>query len=117
MKYLKQFAVIVTISLMGELLNYILPLPVPASIYGLVIMFFCLSLKIIKVSDVKETSAFLIGMLQLMFIPAGVGLIASWDIVQKNFLALSVLIVASTLLVFLVSGRVTQHFLSRKEGM
>ena len=41
MKYVKQFGIILLISFAGEALNYLLPLPVPASIYGLVLMFLC----------------------------------------------------------------------------
>ena len=42
MKYLKQFLIILSISLVGELLKYLLPLPIPASIYGMVILFVAL---------------------------------------------------------------------------
>ena len=48
MKYVKEFGIILIVSLVGELLNYFLPLPVPASIYGLALMFLCLMLGIIK---------------------------------------------------------------------
>ena len=48
MKYVKEFGIILIVSLVGELLNHFLPLPVPASIYGLVLMFLCLMLGIIK---------------------------------------------------------------------
>lgn len=51
MKYVKEFGIILIVSLVGELLNYFLPLPVPASIYGLVLMFLCLMLGVIKLSD------------------------------------------------------------------
>ena len=46
MKYVKQFGIILLISFAGEALNYLLPLPVPASIYGLVLMFLCLQLRV-----------------------------------------------------------------------
>ena len=59
MKYVKEFGIILIVSLVGELLNYFLPLPVPASIYGLVLMFLCLMLGIIKLSDVHDTACFM----------------------------------------------------------
>ena len=46
MKFLKQFTIILIVSFIGEILNHLIPLPVPASIYGLVIMFACLKFKI-----------------------------------------------------------------------
>ena len=54
MKYVKQFGVILLISLVGELLNYLLPLPVPASIYGLVLMLLGLRLGVIRLTDVRS---------------------------------------------------------------
>ena len=74
MKYIKQFLIILLISFIGEGLNYLIPAPIPASIYGMVILFVCLCTKIIKLDDVKDTGLFLIEIMPLMFIPAGVGL-------------------------------------------
>ena len=78
MKYLKQFLIILVISLIGEILNKLLPLPVPASIYGMVILFAGLLSGIIKLESVKEAGSFLIEIMPVMFIPAGVGLMSSW---------------------------------------
>lgn len=66
MKYVKEFGIILIVSLVGELLNYFLPLPVPASIYGLVLMFLCLMLGVIKLSDVHDTACFLIEIMPIM---------------------------------------------------
>ena len=75
LKYLRQFGIILAIAFAGEILNHIIPLPVPASIYGIVILFFCLQFRILKVSAVKEVSSFLIEIMPVMFIPAAVGLL------------------------------------------
>ena len=120
MKYIKQFAIILVVSLLGEGLNYLIPLPIPASIYGLVLMLLALGLKIIPVESVKETSVFLIEIMPLMFIPAAVGLIESTDLLRSNLLAYVVITVVSTFLVMFVSGRVTQaverHDQKKKEA-
>ena len=84
MKYLQQFGIILAVSFVGELLNYAIPLSIPASIYGLVLMFVCLCMKWIKLEDVKETAVFLIEIMPLMFIPAAVGLITSWNIIRPK---------------------------------
>ena len=60
MKYLKQFLIIIAISMIGEILKYLLPLPVPASIYGMVILFVGLMTGIIKLESVREAGKFLI---------------------------------------------------------
>ena len=74
MKYLKQFLIIAAVSFAGELLKWLIPLPISASVYGVVLMFLCLALHIIKVEDVRETALFFIEIMPVMFIPAAVGL-------------------------------------------
>ena len=108
MKYLKQCTIILAIALLGELLNHFLALPIPGSIYGIVILFILLSTKVIKVDQIKDTASFLIEIMPVMFIPAAVGIINVWDIVKDNIITYSILIVVSTILVMGVSGLVTQ---------
>lgn len=108
MKHLKQFLIILTVSFIGEILNRFVPLPVPASIYGIVIMFLCLLLKIIKLEQVKDAADFLIAIMPVMFIPAAVGLIDSYATIKHNILAYVVVIFVSTVVVMAVSGLVTQ---------
>lgn len=115
MRIIRQFTIILAVSFAGEILNYLIPLPIPASIYGLVIMFLCLRFKLIKISDVKETSGFLIEIMPLMFIPAAVGLITSWDILKTDLAAYIVITVVTTFAVMVVSGRVTQSIIRREE--
>ena len=113
MKYIRQVGIIILISFIGELLHFLIPLPVPASIYGLVIMLVCLVSGIIKVSDVKETSSFLIDIMPMMFIPAAVGLMYSWDIIRPQLFVYLVIVVVSLVTVMAVSGRVTQSVIRR----
>ena len=118
MKFIKQFAIIAFISLIGEALGHIIPLPVPASIYGVVILFLALECKIIPLAAVKETGLFLVSILQILFIPATVGLIDTWDVFAPNWFAYTVIIILSTFMVMLISGKVTQFIISlskRKE--
>lgn len=117
MKYVKQFAMILLVSFVGELLNYLLPLPVPASIYGLVLMLVCLLTGIIKLDAVRDTACFLIEIMPIMFIPPAVGLMASWDVIQANLVAYLVIAVVTTIVVMAVSGLVTQAVLKKgKKG-
>ena len=96
MKYVKEFGIILIVSLVGELLNYFLPLPVPASIYGLVLMFLCLMLGVIKLSDVHDTACFLI---------------------QANLVAYLIIAAVTTIVVMAMSGLVTQAVLKKgKKG-
>ena len=83
MKYLKQFLIIILVSCIGEILNYYIPLPIPASIYGLVLMLLLLCLKIIPLGAVKDGAEFLINIMPVMFIPAAVGLLEAWGKEEK----------------------------------
>ena len=113
MKYLKQFGIIMFISFIGEMLNRVISLPVPASIYGIVILFLCLEFKIIKVESIKETSKFLIDIMPIMFVPAAVGLIETWGMLKTSLVSYMVITVVGTFVVMIISGWVTQlaiHF-------
>ena len=113
MKYIREFGIIIVISLIGELLNYLIPLPIPSSIYGLVIMFLCLHFKIVKIADVKKTAVFLIEIMPLMFIPAAVGLLDSWSVLRPTIVPVIVITVLTTIIVMVVTGRVTQNVIRK----
>ncbi len=98
---------------MGETLNELIPLPIPASIYGMVILFIALELKIIPLNAVKETSAFLIEIMPIMFIPAAVGLMNSWDILRPAWLQYLIITIVTTIMVMIVSGKITQALICR----
>ena len=114
MKYVKQFAIILIISFVGEALNRIVPLPIPGSIYGLALMFLCLKLKIISLKDVHETSSFLVEIMPLLFIPAAVGMMSTWHILKPVLLPFGIIIVISTLCVMVTTGRVTQWLITKQ---
>ena len=115
MKYLKQFMIILAISFVGEILNYFIDLPIPGSIYGMVILFILLELGIIKVEQVREVSVFLIAVMPIMFIPAGVGLMEKWGLISVIWLPLIGTIVISTVIVMGVTGRVTQFVINHSK--
>ena len=117
MKYLKQFLIILAVSFIGEILNKFIPLPVPASIYGIVIMFLCLLTGITKLNQVKDAADFLIAIMPVMFIPAGVGLIDSYGIIKDSILAYAVVTLVSTVVVMAVSGIITQYVIKIERGM
>lgn len=114
MKYLKQFIIIMLVSCIGELLYYLLPLPIPATIYGLVIMLGLLIFKIVPLNAVKETAEFLIEIMPVMFIPAGVGLIVYWPQLKDVLVPICVIIIVSSILVMLVTGKISDLLIHRK---
>ena len=105
MKYIKQFAIIILISLIGEILAEVLPFTIPASVYGLFVMLLALCLKIIKPAHVKETSDFLMDVMPIMFVPASVGLMVSWGMLKEILVPVLIVSVLGTLVVMIVSGK------------
>ena len=108
MKYLKQFLIILAISLIGEILKSVLSLPVPASIYGMVIMFVLLLTGVLKLEQVRDVGRFLIEIMPVMFIPAGVGLMSSWKVLEPVLLPVSVITVITIFTVMGATGIVSQ---------
>ena len=111
MKFIKQFGIILAISFIGEIMNYLIPLPVPASIYGLVLMLLCLHFGIVHIDSVKYSGKFLIEIMPLMFIPAAVGLIESWKTIGSKIGTYLIITVLSTIFVMIVAGHTTQAFI------
>lgn len=113
MKYLIQFGIILAVSFVGEILSSLIDLPIPASIYGIIIMFILLCTKIIKLEQVKEVSIFLIEIMPVMFIPAAVGLLETWGVLSENLVPYITITIISTILVMGVSAKVTEIVCSR----
>ena len=109
MKFLRQFGIILLLSALGEGLHALLPLPVPASVYGLVLMLAALMTGIIKVGQVEETADFLIEIMPVMFVPAGVGLITAWSTLKPICVPVLIMTFISTVIVMVVTGKVTQR--------
>ena len=118
MKFLRQFMIILLLSFLGEVLKMFIPLPIPASVYGLVIMLIALLTHIIKLDQVKEAAEFLIEIMPVMFIPAGVGLLTAWGILKPVCVPIILITVITTVVVMIVTGRVTQAVIrmDRKKG-
>ncbi len=108
MKLLKQFLIILAISFVGEVLKYVLPLPVPASIYGMVILFIGLLTGLIPLESVRDAGKYLIEIMPVMFIPAGVGLMSSWGTLKPVLLPVSIITVVALITVMGATGRVSQ---------
>lgn len=115
MKYLRQFVIILGVSFLGEVFRVILPLPIPASVYGLICMLILLKSGILKVGQVKEASKFLIEIMPVMFVPAAVGLMESWNSLREVLIPVAIITAVTTVLVMAVTGKVTQGMMNREK--
>lgn len=116
MKFLRQFMIILLLSFLGEVLKMFIPLPIPASVYGLVLMLVCLMTGVLKTSQVKDAAFFLIEIMPVMFIPAAAGLIDSWKVLQTLLLPILVITVVITIFVMVVTGKIAQ-MIAQKRGI
>lgn len=111
LRYIKQFGIILVISLMGELLNELLPFSIPGSIYGLFIMLLALITGVVKVNQVKDVSDFLLDIMPILFIPSTVGLMVSWNVLKEILVPVLLVCILGTVIVMGVTGRVTQSLI------
>lgn len=116
MKYMRQFFLIMVVTGIGEILKLILPFPIPASVYGLVVMLGLLLSGKLHLSQVKETGEFLIEIMPLMFIPSAVGLLDSWPMLRPMLVPFVAISVVTTFLVMGTAGKVTDLLLAKKGG-
>lgn len=119
MKHIRQFGIILFISLAGEVIHLFVPLPVPASIYGLILMLLGLNTKLIPLEAVENVSNFLLEIMPMLFIPAAVGLLDSWGSLQPIIIPFLVITLLSTVIVMVMTGKVTQFFIEtdkKKKG-
>ena len=116
MNFLRQFMIILLLSFLGEVLKMFIPLPIPASVYGLVLMLVCLMTGVLKTSQVKDAAFFLIEIMPVMFIPAAAGLIDSWKVLQPLLLPILVITVVITVFVMVITGKVAQ-MIAQKRGI
>lgn len=113
MKYLSQILIIVGFTLTGEALQQIIPLPIPASVYGLALLFGALCLKLLKAEQVKDAGAFLTSILPILFVSPAVGIVDNWGLIRNDLLPIVLLLLGSTALTFGISGRLTQRLLKK----
>lgn len=117
MKYLRQATVLAAVTFAAELIHYLLPLPVPASIYGLVLLFLLLKTGVLKLSDVEDVGNFLLEIMPLILVPASVSFIDAMDTIQAMLVPVLVMGFLGTILVLFVTGHVAQWVgRRRKEG-
>ena len=114
MKYLKQVLIILAFTLAGELLAKAIPLPVPAAIYGFILLFAALCCGVLKPTAIDRTADFLISLMPLLFVAPAVGILEYFDLLAPQILTFIAIVAASTFLTFAVAGLVTQLF--RKGG-
>ena len=115
MRYLKQFGIILGISFLGEIFYHLIPLPIPASIYGLILLFTLLKTGILKLSQIEDVGGLLLELMPLLLVPTSVSFINSLDAMKAMLLPVLLSGLVGTMIVMFVTGRVTQWRIRKRE--
>ena len=116
MKYVKEAGIIFGMSAAGEILNQLLPFPVPAGVYGLFLLLICLVIGVVKLEMLEVTANWMLDAMPIMFLPACVGIMESFGELKAVLVPFVVIAVVSTVLVMSVTGLVAQWIIRRKGG-
>lgn len=115
MSLIFQFLRIILFCFLGELCHDFLPLPIPASVYGLMLLLAALRFGVVKLEQVRTAALFLTGIFPLLFVPAAAGVMDLWADLQAMLVPVLLALIPITILVMTVSGCVTQRLAERKE--
>ncbi len=115
MKYVKEIVIIFGITMVGELLNMFIPLPVPAGVYGLFILLGGLCTKVISLSDVEVTGNLLLDLMPVMFIPAAVGIIDKIEELKVIMIPMLIITFVTTFIVMTITGKTAEWIIKRQK--
>ena len=112
--FLRGFLLILLFLSFGKLISAYLPVPFPASIIGLILLFIALSTSLVKVHWITMSGNFILKYMALLFIPIGVGLLNYFDLIVSHWLVIVLSLLFTTLFIMFVVGHFYQY-LSKKE--
>lgn len=114
MKYLFQICVIMIFVFIGELLGYLIPLPIAGSIYGLVLLFIALVTGVVKLSWVSDVADWLHGVMPLFFVAPAVAIIDVWADIADIWWKLVLLLVAAYVVTMITTGITADKLIRRR---
>lgn len=112
MKYLRQMLIILATYFIGQIIQVLFGLPVPGSVIGLILLFIALEKEIIKPEMIEDTCEFLLSNMSFLFIPAGVGLLTSLNVLKGHWVGFMAILIFSTVIVWVITVSVVK-WLSR----
>lgn len=119
MKIIKQFGIIFGICWISKIVEYFLPIDFPASVIGMILLFFLLLTGVLKVTHIQEKSDFLLSNMAFFFVPAGVSVINYFDLLKSTALQLVIICIISTIITFAVTAysiKLTMALMNRRKS-
>ena len=114
MNYLKEFVILCVCLMLGVVTRHLINFPIPEAVYGMLYLFIAFSVGIIEPDDVKKTSNGILQNLAILFVPAGVGIINSYDEIRGKALLLIGLVVLGTAVTMGLTGKIIEILQRRK---
>lgn len=117
MKVFNQLVIILSIWVIGEYISSFIQgiILIPGSIVGMLLLFLLLQFKVLDLSSIENVSGFFLDNMAIFFIPAGVSLIKSLDLIRENVLVLLLVICLSTLIVMYTTGIIVEKMIKRRK--
>lgn len=104
LKCLTSAGIILAFLLLGKAIQWLTSLPIPGSIFGLLLLFLALNLRFISTEQLMPSANLLLNYITLFFVPVGVGLLQYTELLSQYWLAIMVSSVISTMAVLLSVG-------------
>lgn len=82
---------------------------IPGSVCGMLLLFAALCLGIVKPDNVRSVARALTQNMAVLFVPAGVGIMAQYDLIAQNWVGILTITIVCTLLVLLSTGGIAQY--------
>ena len=119
LKVLKQFLIICAIAFLGDILNGVIPLPIPGGVWGMVLLLALLVSGVIKLHQIEKTADFLTSIMAVMFVPFVADFILMYDQIADKLFEIAAVIIGSTFITLIVTGGAVQNMrkLRRKSGI
>ncbi|ANZ96036.1 antiholin LrgA [Brochothrix thermosphacta] len=112
--FLQQAFIFAIVMLVANIIKGFLPMPMPASAIGLILLFIALSTKIVKVEQVEGLGNKLISIISFLFVPAAISVINSLGILSTSGLQIMLIIIVATVILLAITGWSTQVFLKKR---
>lgn len=113
---LPAFAILLLFQCLGEGAVFLLGLPVPGPVAGMILLFVSLLVWPALHTRIETAANALLGHLSLLFVPAGVGVVAAAGSGSGHWLAIAASLAASTVLTLAVTGLVLRKMKPEGEG-
>ena len=97
----------------GYILHHILPFPVPANVYGMMVMFILLKTKALPLNKVEDTSVQLLKHMELFIIPIVASLVKDIHLIFNDFWRIILVLLITNIITVVVAGSVVQFIQGR----